>query len=121
MEPQDTVSLIDNRWVTVRQVARPEDVPEAPAVTALRTEAQREADLLDKVIRAARTQGIPVIYAERHLVTADLGLNVRPRLAWFDNYETKRQMFRFIAQSCRTARRELEDKHRYLSMRPLGR
>jgi len=53
LQPQDAVSTIDNRWVTVRQVARPEDVPEAPEVTKLRREAERESELL----RAGRPAG----------------------------------------------------------------
>ena len=111
-QPQDTVSIIDNRWVTARQVARPEDVPEAPEVTRLRKEAERETEDLKHVIEAAHTQGIETIYQERHLVTADLGLHVRPLLAWYNNDERKREMFSYVAESCRTARRELEDQLR---------
>src|SRR6185295_6408599 len=85
MAPQDTVSLIDNRWVSVRQVARPEDVPESAEVTGLRKQAEHEEGLLRTTIQAAQTQGIDTIYAERHLVTADLGLRVRPLLAWYNN------------------------------------
>jgi hypothetical protein len=36
VRPQDTVTVVDGRFFTVRQVARPEDVPEAAEVTALR-------------------------------------------------------------------------------------
>ena len=57
MQPQDTVSIIDNRWVSVRQVARPEDVPESAEVTGLRKQAEREAGLLRNTIQAAQTPG----------------------------------------------------------------
>ncbi len=87
--PQDTVSVIDNRWVSVRQVALSEDVPEASDVTRLRAEADRESELLKNTIQAAQTQGIETIYAERHLITADLALRVRPLLAWYNNDEKK--------------------------------
>ena len=108
-EPQDTVSGIENRWITARQVARAEDVPESAEVKALRAEAVRETDLLQETIRAARSQGVETIYAERHLVTADLGLRVRPLLPWFNNDGKKREMFAFVARSCRAGRQELED------------
>ena len=108
--PQDAVTVINDRFFTVRQVARPEDVPEAPDVTALRRDAEREAELLAKAIQTAQTQGIETIYAERHLVTADLGLRVRPRLAWFNNDDAKRAMFVYVARACRESRRDLEDK-----------
>ena len=115
--PQDTVSIIDDRWVSVRQVARAEDVPEASDVTRLRAEAARESELLKHTIQAAQTQGIDTIYAERHLVTADLGLRVRPLLAWYNNDEKKREMFSYVAGACRTARHELEDKLRGTNLR----
>jgi beta-galactosidase len=107
--PQDSVTLIDNRWVTVRQVARPEDMPESPEVAALRRRAGEEEALLRNTIEAARMQGIETIYAERYLVTADLGLKVRPLLAWFNNDEKKREMFSYVAASCRLGRQGLED------------
>ena len=109
VQPQDTVSIIENRWVTVRQVARPEDVPESAAVTRLRTDAEREFELLQKTIQAAQTQGVETIYAERRLVTADLGLRVRPLLAWYNNNEKKTQMFEYVAGACRSERHALED------------
>ncbi len=108
-EPQDAVSTIDNRWVAARQVARPEDVPESAEVKSLRAEAARETELLRKIIQAARVQGIDTIYAERHLVTAEIGLAVRPLLPWFNNDEKKREMFAFVARSCREGRHEIED------------
>jgi beta-galactosidase GanA len=109
VSPADTVTILDGRWFTLRQAARPEDVPESPAVATLRAEAERESALLDKTIAAARLQGIETIYAERHQITAELGLRIRPLLAWFNNDEQKSAMFTYVAQSCRDARRELED------------
>jgi beta-galactosidase len=117
LEPADGVSLIDNRWVTVRQVARPGDVPESAAVAKLRKDAEAESTLLNNAIDAARTQGIPTIYAERRQVTAELGLRVRPLLAWFNNDEKKREMFSFVAESCRRGRQELEDLLRGATVR----
>ncbi len=108
-EPQDAVVSIDNRWVTVRQVARPDEVPESPAVVRLRQTAQTEARRLGESIDGARMQGIDTIYAERHLVTADLGLNVRPLLPWFNTDEDKSRMFSYVAAACRRGRQELED------------
>ena len=107
--PQDTVTILEDRFFTVRQVARPEDVPEAPSIARLRALAERERELLEKTIQAVQAQGIETIYAERHLVTADLGLRIRPTLAWFNNDASKRDMFTYVARSCRRARHELED------------
>ena len=109
-QPQDAVSIIDNRWVTLRQVVRPEDVPESPEVARLRKDAQAETQALKETIDAAKMQGIETIYQERHLVIADLGLHVRPLLAWFNNDEKKREMFSYVAETCRAARLELNDE-----------
>ena len=111
-QPQDAVSIVDNRWITERQVVRPDLVPESNDVVSLRKEAERETDLLRKAIDAARMQGLETIYAERRLVTADLGLRVRPLLAWFNNDARKRELFSWVAQSCRESRHELEDQLR---------
>ncbi|PYT19477.1 MAG: hypothetical protein DMG58_36455, partial [Acidobacteria bacterium] len=75
----------------------------------MRKEAQKQSDLLRETIRAAQLQGLETIYQERHLVTADIGLQIRPRLAWYNNDDKKREMFSYVAESCRRGRRELED------------
>src|SRR6185436_19485849 len=109
-EAQEPVTVIDKGRFTLRQGVRAEDVPESAAVQALRKEAQKQFDLLSRTIRAAQLQGLETIYQERHLATAELGLEVRPRLAWYNNDEKKREMFSYVAESCRRARYELEDK-----------
>lgn len=108
-QPQEPVTVIENGWFTMRQGVRAEDVPESAAVTALRKEAQKQAGLLRETIRAAQLQGLETINQERHLVTADIGLQIRPRLAWYNNDEKKYEMFSYVAESCRRGRRELED------------
>jgi hypothetical protein len=109
-QPGEVVNVIDNRWVTVRQVARPEDVPESPQVTALRQNAQQEFDLLERAIQAAKLQGIETIYEERSLVVGQLGLRIRPLLAWYNNDRNKKELFAYVSQSCRNSRLKLEDE-----------
>jgi len=108
--PEEAVTLLHDRYFQVRQVAPPEEVPESAEIARLREQARREFELLNDAIRTAQLQGIETIYAERHLVTADLGLHVRPRLAWFNNDEAKREMFEYVGRSCRQARVELQRK-----------
>jgi beta-galactosidase GanA len=108
--PGDMVSTIENRWVAVRQVARPEDVPESAEVGELRAAAERERTQLERTIQGARVQGIDTIYSERRLVVADLGLQVRPVLPWFNNDRSKAEMFRYVVETCRVERHALEDR-----------
>lgn len=109
-QPWEVVNVIDNRWVTVRQVARPEDVPESARVAALRQNAQHEYDLLENTVQVAKLQGIETIYEERSLVVGNLGLRIRPLLAWYNNDRKKEEMFAYVSQTCRRARLKLEDE-----------
>jgi beta-galactosidase GanA len=104
----DALTTIDDRWFSVRQVADPEDVPESSVVRELRRVAERESDSLRSAIRAAQMQGLETIYSERRLVVADLGLHVRPLLAWFNTDAQKARMFQYVAMSCREERKALE-------------
>lgn len=90
--PTDALTTIDDRWFSVRQIADPEDVPESSTVRELRSAAERESESLRSTIRAAQMQGLETIYSERRLVVADLGLHVRPLLAWFNTDEQKARM-----------------------------
>ena len=85
-------------------------MPESPEITGLREKAEGESVELRDAIRVARMQGIDTIYAERRLVVSDLGLKVRPLLAWFNNDREKEKMFRYVADACREERHELEDR-----------
>lgn len=109
-EPQNTVTVIRNRFFEVRQVARPEEVPESADVRRLRAAAAGELERFNAALRAARLQGIDTIYPERFLVAADLGLYVRPRLPWFNNDEQKTALFTAVAAGLAQGRRELEDE-----------
>jgi hypothetical protein len=108
-EPQDPVTVIDQGRFTLQQGVPAAEVPESAAIGALRKEAQKQFDLLRRTNRAAQLQGLETIYQERHLVTAELGLQIRPQLAWYNNDEEKRAMFSYVAESCRRGRMELED------------
>lgn len=107
-QPADALTTINDRWFSVRQVADPEDVPESAQVTEGRKRAVRESDNLRNAIRAAQMQGLDTIYAERRLVVADLGLHVRPLLAWFNTDAQKSRMFQYVATACREERQALE-------------
>ena len=55
--PQDTLSIIRNRFFEFRQVARQEDVPESAAVRQLRAKAVRELERFRDAVQAARQIG----------------------------------------------------------------
>ncbi|MHB8655644.1 MAG: beta-galactosidase [Terriglobia bacterium] len=106
--PEDGTVVLDSSSVTVGQVGPREAIPESAEVKRKRQEAQREFKRLKETIESARMMGLETIYQEIPLVTAELGLDVRPLVSWFNNDGAKSEMFDFVAASCRAARLELE-------------
>ena len=108
-KPEDGTATLDSRFVTLGQVGPREAIAEADAVKQKREAAREEVQRLQQTIEAARTMGVETIYQEIPLITAELGLEVRPLLSWFNNDRMKSEMFGYVAASCHTARVELEE------------
>ncbi|MGH9940539.1 MAG: beta-galactosidase, partial [Blastocatellia bacterium] len=108
-KPEDGTAMLDSRFVTLGQVGPREAIPESEAVKQKRRTAREESKRLQETIEAARTMGFETIYQEIPLVTAELGLDIRPLLSWFNDDRTKGEMFDYVTVSCRDARVELEE------------
>jgi len=106
--PQDLTTHMDGRWVTILQVGPADKIPESATVQNLRREAQQEHQALKVTIETAEQMGLDTIYSQAELTVAELGLNFRPKLAWFNNDREKEAMFRYAADACRQERRHLE-------------
>ncbi|MGH9846182.1 MAG: beta-galactosidase, partial [Blastocatellia bacterium] len=107
--PEDGTAALDSRFVTLGQVGPREAIPESESVKQKRQAAREELQRLQQTIEAARTMGFETIYQEIPLITAELGLDLRPLLSWFNDDRTKSEMFDYVAASCRAARVELEE------------
>jgi glycosyl hydrolase family 42 (putative beta-galactosidase) len=107
--PEDGTATLDGRFVTLGQVGPRESIPESEAVRQKRQTARDERRRLQDASDAARTMGLETIYQEIPLVTADLGLDVRPLISSFNDDRTKYEMFDYVATSCRAARVQLEE------------
>ncbi len=105
--PQDLMTRLDGRWVSILQAGPPEKISESVSVRDLRQEAQQELRTLKQTIETAGQMGLDTLYAEADLVVAELGLYFRPMLAWFNNDGEKEQMFRQVAEICRSQRERL--------------
>lgn len=106
--PEDGTVVLGSRSAAVGQVGPREAVAESASVKLKRQQARQELKRLEETIEAARMMGLETIYQEIPLVTAELGLDVRPLLSWFNNDSAKSEMFDFVAASCRAARLDLE-------------
>ena len=107
-KPEDGVLVLRDRFVNIDQLGPRDAIPESDTVKQKRLAAQTELERLEKTIRFAQTMGLETIYQEIPLVTAELGLGIRPLAAWFNNDHSKGEMFDFVSSSCRSARLELE-------------
>ncbi|PYQ02230.1 MAG: hypothetical protein DMF82_16810, partial [Acidobacteria bacterium] len=107
--PEDGTATLDGRFVTLGQVGPRESIPESEAVRQMRQAARDERRRLQEAVDAARTMGIETIEEEIPLVTAELGLDVRPLISSFNDDRTKSKMFGYVAASCRAARVQLEE------------
>ncbi|HVN80162.1 MAG TPA: beta-galactosidase, partial [Terriglobia bacterium] len=106
--PQDSETILEGRWVTIRQVGPRDKIPENATVRELRRGAQAEYQALQSTIEAATLMGLDTIYSQAKIAVAELGLNFRPTLAWFNNDHDKEQMFRYATETCRRERERLE-------------
>jgi hypothetical protein len=108
--PQDTETRLEGRWVTIRQVGPRDKIPESTTVQELRRRAQVEYQALKSRIDVADLMGLDTTYSQAELTVAELGLNFRPMLAWFNNDRDKEQMFKYVIEACRGERELLEKR-----------
>ena len=107
--PEDGTVALGDGFVTLDQVGPREAIPESASVKRKRKEARREIKRLTETIAAAQMMGLETIYHEIPLVTAELGLDVRPQVSWFNNDGAKSEMFDYVTASCHASRLDLDD------------
>jgi len=90
-----------------------------PEVAALREQAIAARTCLAAVIEAARRRGFGTLEANIALVTANLGIDVRPQLPWYKGRES--ELYEYVIASCDAASdalKETLDGHRTVSPVP---
>ena len=107
--PEDGTLRLGNGFIIPGQVGPQDDIPESASVKRKRAAARQELKRLSETIAAAQMMGLETIYHEIPLVTAQLGLDVRTQVPWFNNDQSKNEMFDYVATSCRASRLDLAD------------
>jgi hypothetical protein len=107
--PEDGTVVLGNRFITLGQVGPRDAIPESASVKRKREESRQEFNRLSETIVAAQMMGLETIYHEIPVVTAELGLDVRPQASWFNNDGAKSEMFDYVTSSCRASRLDLDD------------
>jgi beta-galactosidase GanA len=107
--PEDGTIVLGNGFIRLGQVGPRDAIPESAGVKRKREEARQELSKLKDTVAAAQMMGLDTIYHEIPLVTAELGLDVRPEVSWFNNDGAKSEMFDYVTASCRAGRLDLDD------------
>jgi len=107
--PEDGTLRLGNGFIIPGQVGPYDAIPESASVKRKREEARQELKKLRDTIAAAQMMGLETIYHEIPLVTAELGLDVRTQMSWFNNDGAKSEMFDYVRDSCRAGRLDLDD------------
>jgi len=110
---KDTILYFDN--IRVTRGREPEgaggrriiSAPDGPAIIELEEKARDARNRLDALIPLAHQRGIGTLEPNIALVTAELGLEVRPKLPWFEG--RKAELYSYVADSCGDAYRALAD------------
>ncbi|MGA8185809.1 MAG: beta-galactosidase trimerization domain-containing protein, partial [Terriglobia bacterium] len=107
--PEDGTLRLGNGFIIPGQVGPHDAIPESASVKRKREEARKELSRLKETIAAAQMMGLETIDQEIPLVTAELGLDVRTQVPWFNNDGAKSEMFDYVTDSCRAGRLDLDD------------
>ncbi len=110
IDPADFHVVIDNRYVYPTLTGPVDQIKISPAIAELHQQAAKEIEILKNNVRVAGMQGIPTDYQRIALITADVGIGIRSKLAWFQNEKDEKAILTYIIESCKKASRELTDK-----------
>jgi hypothetical protein len=98
--PWDCRVLIDNRLVYPSLVG---PIEYGDEVAGLKRRAEVEIARLKREVHLAKAQGLQTLYWEIPLVTADVGIGIRSKMAWFQGEREQKEILNYVIDSCRTA------------------
>jgi hypothetical protein len=110
IDPASCRVVIDNRYVYSTLAGPIGNVPVSREIMQLREQANTSIENLEKAVRVADMQGIQTLYQKIPLITADVGLGIRSKLAWFQNETDQKEILEYIINSCGEATKDINDK-----------
>jgi len=106
--PWDCRVTVIDRYV-YPELYGPEDKLGRPAeILALRENARREVELLQREVDAAKMMGYATLYWQIPLITAQVGLDIRSKLVWFQSPEKEKEILEYVIRSCREMREKVD-------------
>jgi hypothetical protein len=108
-KPEDCTIVIDNRSVYTTLTGPADQIKINPEIIELRKRAVSAVNGLKTILQTAELQGLQSLYQKIPLITADIGMNIRSNLVWFQNEDEQRKILEYVISSCSEAARELEE------------
>lgn len=105
--PWDCRVTVIDRYV-YPELWGPAEALKVPAeIIGMREQARREADLLQREVDAAKMMGYQALYWQIPLITAQVGLDIRSKLVWFQSPEKEKEILEYVISSCRETREKV--------------
>jgi hypothetical protein len=73
----------------------------SPEILTLREKAHQEVSLLQREVDAAKMMGYQALYWQIPLITAQVGLDIRSKLVWYQAPEKEKEILEYVIRSCR--------------------
>jgi hypothetical protein len=108
IQPRDCVVRFDNYEVNSSLAVPFDSIVPPPEIVELRAQADNQLKRLTELVAQAETRGYQTLYWRIPLVTADVGLNVRRRLVWYQGEEQEKDILHHVIDSCEKASAELD-------------
>ncbi|MCE5271394.1 beta-galactosidase [bacterium] len=106
--PWDCRVTVIDRYV-YPELYGPEDQLKRPAeILTLRETARREVELLQREVDAAKMMGYATLYWQIPLITAQVGLDIRSKLVWYQSPEKEKEILEYVIRSCRGMREKVD-------------
>lgn len=99
--PWDCRVTVIDRYV-YPELWGPAEALKVPAeIIGMREQARREVDLLQREVDAAKMMGYQALYWQIPLITAQVGMDIRSKLVWFQSPEKEKEILEYVIRSCR--------------------
>ncbi|HLA40563.1 MAG TPA: beta-galactosidase, partial [Candidatus Glassbacteria bacterium] len=106
-DPRDCRVQIRNRFTFPALYGPPEKIKTSRETERLRVRAQQAMAGLEEDVKAVELQGYQPYYWKIPLITAQIGLDVRSKLVWFQTEDKEREILEYVIASCDQGREKI--------------
>jgi len=106
--PHDCRVVIDNRYVYPTLVGPAEKLKPGPEIMKLQERALEARSRLERQLNTAELQGYKPLYWKIPLITAQVGMDIRSKLVWYQSEEEGKKILEYVISSCSQAADNLD-------------